>query len=93
MQTTRTTLLPASPTLNRRVITPRKTPTDGKTRNSAAKTAIISECDPLRRHEPGDEEVRIAKEAKDLLIGMAIIVAVCVISDVVTKVYFYAYAR
>ena len=85
MQTTKTTLLPASRTLNCRVITPRKRPTDGRTRNSPATTAIIpfrrdddcpSGCDALRRHEPGDEEVLIANDAKGLLMGLAIIVAV-----------------
>src|SRR5438876_252888 len=102
MQTTKTTVLPASRTLNCRLMAPRKTPTDSKTGNSGAMTAITpfrsdndspSGCDPLRRHEPGDEEVQIATEAKGLLIGLAIIVAVCVISAVVAKVYSYAYAR
>jgi len=83
-------------------MTPRKTLTDGKTRNSADMTAIIpfhrdndcpSGCDPLRRHEPGHEEVHIAKEAKGFLIGLAIIFAVFVISAVVAKVCFYAYPR
>src|SRR5437763_14759128 len=48
--------------VNRGVMMPRKTPTDGKTRNSASITVIIpvrrdndcpSGCDASRRHEPG----------------------------------------
>ena len=46
-----------------------------------------SECGPLRRQEPGHEEAQIAKEAKGLLIGLAIIFAVSVISVVVANVY------
>ncbi len=36
----------------------------------------------------GHEEVQIAKEAKGLLIGLAIIVTVFVISALVAKVYY-----
>ena len=78
------------------LITPRKT-ANGGVRNSAAMATIIqfgrdNKCDsgsnPLRRHESADEEVQIAKEAKGLLIGLAIIVAVLAISVLVAKLYF-----
>jgi len=77
------------------LITPRKT-ANGGLRNSAAMAIIQfrrdnkchSGSNPLRRHESADEEVQIAKEAKGLLIGLAIIVAVLAISVLVAKLYF-----
>jgi len=97
MQTTGTTLLPASLTLNRRLPTPRKTTTDGKAVDPAAMTTTVSfrrdknchsGCDPLRRHESAEEEVQIAKEAKGMLIGLAIIVAVLALSAVIAQAFF-----
>jgi hypothetical protein len=97
MQATGTSLLPASRRLSRRLIIPRKTTIDGKADNSTAMTTNIplrrdnnchSGCDLLKRHESADEEVRIAKEAKRVLIGMATILAALAITAVVTKVYF-----
>ena len=85
-----------SPTL---LMTHRKTGTDGKAWRSAAITTksqfrrdnnCHSECDPLRRHESADEEVQIAKEAKSLLTGLAIIVAALAISAFVVMVHFSA---
>ena len=82
-------------TMNCILITPRKT-ANGGLRNSAAMAIIQfrrdnkchSGSNPLRRHESADEEVQIAKEAKGLLIGLAIIVAVLAISVLVAKLYF-----
>lgn len=70
---------------------------DGKAGNVAAMPANIqsrrednchSGCDPLRRHESADEEVQIAKDAKSLMIDLAIIVAVLAMSAFVAKLHF-----
>jgi len=71
--------------------------TDVRAGNAAAMTTSIqcrrdnnchSGCDQLRRHESADEEVQIAKDAKSLLIDLAIIVAVLAMSAFVAKLHF-----
>src|SRR5262245_33249677 len=97
MQTTRTTLLPVPSTFHGRLITPGNSHTDCKARNSAViKTSTLFRkdehlrpgVDQLQRCEPADEEVQIAKAAKRMLIGFAIVVAAFAILAVVVMVNF-----